>query len=139
VLPGWRDLLKQRHVLIISGGYGLVLGAEPIGDYNATFRTGVWPARLISCCLVAYAARHRLTTVVGFAAASTDYAKPLRRASWPHDTTAWLLSPSVVGGGAPRRAPTAIGQAVAALVEYDTLDSTWHATDDMVFNATRLR
>jgi hypothetical protein len=38
-----------------------------------------------------------------------------------------------------RRAPTAIGQAVAALVEYDTLDSTWHATDDTVFNATRLR
>jgi hypothetical protein len=33
----------------------------------------------------------------------------------------------------------AIGQAVAALVEYDTLDSTWHATDDTVFNATRLR
>jgi hypothetical protein len=33
----------------------------------------------------------------------------------------------------------AIGQAVAALVEHDTLDSTWHATDDTVFNATRLR
>jgi hypothetical protein len=66
-----RDALTSRHVAIISGGYGLVRGDEPIGRYNAQFRANAWPGGLIARCLTAYVARHRLTAVVAFAAATT--------------------------------------------------------------------
>lgn len=36
-LESGRDALRSRHVMIISGGYGAVLGAEPIGRYDAKF------------------------------------------------------------------------------------------------------
>jgi hypothetical protein len=134
-----RGALKSRDVVIISGGYGLVLGAEPIGRYNAQFRASVWPDDLIARCLTAYVARHHLSDVVAFAAASTQYAKPVRRAAWPAGVVAWLLTPTVGGGGAMRRTPTAIGEAVAALVQDGKLDDDWRAADGTALHATRPR
>lgn len=134
-----RDALTSRHVAIISGGYGLVLGTEPIGRYNAQFRASAWPGDLIARCLTAYVARNRLTDVAAFAAATTQYAKPIRRAAWPTGVAAWLLTPTVGGGGAMRRTPTAIGEAIAGLVQDGQLDQTWRAADGTPLHATRLR
>lgn len=86
--------------MIISGGYGAVLGAEPIGRYDAKFRASAWPDDLIERCLAAYVSRRHISEVVAFAAATTDYAKPLRRATWPLGVRASLLTPAVQGGGA---------------------------------------
>lgn len=134
-----RDALTSRHVAIISGGYGLVLGTEPIGRYNTQFRASAWPHDLIARCLAAYVARNRLTDVVAFAAATTQYAKPIRRAPWLTGVAVWLLTPTVGGGGAMRRTPTAIGEAIAGLVHDGQLDQAWRAADGTPLQATRLR
>ncbi|CAN5909527.1 hypothetical protein BH23ACT10_BH23ACT10_20780 [soil metagenome] len=134
-----RAALRSRHVVIISGGYGLALGAEPIGRYNTQFRATAWPGALIARCLTTYVARNHLTDVVAFAAATTDYVKPVRRVAWPAGVAAWLLTPTVDGGGAMRRTPTAIGEAIAALVQYGRLDDAWRAADGTAIHASRLR
>lgn len=138
-LGSWKDTLRQRHVLVISGGYGLVTATEAIGRYDARFRNSAWSNDLISRCLSAYATGHGLTTVVGFAAASGDYAKPVHTASWPPGIAVWLVTPHVTGGGAMRRTPTAIGQAVVALIENGTLDSAWRAGDNTRLHATAVQ
>src|SRR5262249_36750380 len=46
-----RDAIKKAveagiHMIIVSGGYGLVLAAEPIGYYEAVFKNSWWPDNL---------------------------------------------------------------------------------------------
>jgi hypothetical protein len=63
VLPAWRrygrgqfyvqarevlaDAAERGHIVIISGGYGLVRANEYIGDYNFIYRPAVWPVGLL--------------------------------------------------------------------------------------------
>lgn len=117
------------------GGYGLLLTYEPIGRYKARD----WPGDLIGRCPSDYVARYRLTDVVAFAAATSDYGEPLRWTSWPTGVRAWLLSPVVHGGGAQRRTPTVIGQAIVTLVERDSVDHSWTAADGTRLAATPLQ
>lgn len=98
---------RGTHVLILSGGYGVVLAAQPVGDYDAILHPGWWPQRILQDCLVAYAKRHHLTAVVGFAGGSTAYAKVIRAARWRDaDAQSFLLSPELKGqGGAQKTVP----------------------------------
>lgn len=73
---------EQSPVLILSGGYGVVLARQPIGRYNAMLRPGWWADHLLQQCLVAYAQQHGLTAVVGFAGRRTPYAHIVRSAAW---------------------------------------------------------
>ena len=131
------DELRRRHVLVISGGYGLLLGAEPIGRYNAVFRPGRWSEGLVSRCLAAYAERHSLSSVIAFAGTSTGYADAIRRTSWdPSVRSAVLLTPRIRGGGAMARGPSAIGQAVRQLAVKGRLDSTWRSDDGTALAGT---
>ena len=46
----------ERHLMILSGGYGLLMDNEPIGMYGAVFRRSSWARGLLEEVLVAYAA-----------------------------------------------------------------------------------
>jgi hypothetical protein len=107
-------LADRTHVLIISGGYGLLCADEPISKYNLIFNARRWPQRLIPRCLEAYCEAHAIKTVTAFAGRKTPYAQVIRKTSWRHAgvQNAVLICPSFSGGGALHAVPKAIGQAV---------------------------
>jgi hypothetical protein len=63
------------HMMIVSGGYGLVLAAEPIGYYKAVFKNSWWPDRVLDEVILEYLRRHRIRAVRAVASATTDYAR----------------------------------------------------------------
>jgi hypothetical protein len=137
LLPAWRryagtfyrhaeaalaDACTVGNVVIISGGYGLVRADEPIGTYDKVFHLGDWPPGLLESLLVEQARDSGVTTVVGFAAHSTDYARLLRRTPW-HGAgiSALLVTVTGVHGGAMVEVPRRLGQAFTAF---------WHGRRD---------
>ena len=79
-----RNLADQgARVLIISGGYGLVLANESIGMYEQVFRPAMWPTRLIERCLAGFAEVNEVRQVIGVLSATTGYSTVFRRTRWP--------------------------------------------------------
>jgi hypothetical protein len=107
----------HSHVLILSGGYGVVCADEPIAWYDLRFEPRNWPGRLIEKCLQAYVQRHRLTRVRALMGASTPYAKVIRRTTWAEAGAddSFLITPEFHAGGAIRAVPVAIGESLTAL------------------------
>ena len=130
VLPAWRrytgafyqharpalgDAVAAGHVVIISGGYGIARGDEPIGWYDKVLQLADWPAGLLESALVGEARRCGAHTVVAFAAATTGYATLLRRARWRQaGIDARLVTITGVTGGAMAEVPRRLGQAFSA-------------------------
>ncbi|HEU5155663.1 MAG TPA: hypothetical protein VFU43_01605 [Streptosporangiaceae bacterium] len=137
VLPAWRryqgHFYRQARreldaavaagvpVIILSGGYGLLRADEPIGIYNKVLKRSDWPQGLLESLLVDEAARVGAEAVVAFAAATTDYAKVIRRAPWRRRgiSPVFHVTISGVGGGAMVEVPRRLGQAFSALWERD--------------------
>jgi hypothetical protein len=111
---------------IISGGYGVVLADESVGWYEAMFHPADWPHRVVPRCLAALTAAFEVRRVVALAGASTKYAAVIRRVAWP--VPAVLLSPAAGGGGAMRRTPRVIGEAVRTLASA-YLDAGWRSSE----------
>ena len=132
--------IPLERLLILSGGYGVVRADEPIAHYNIRFSCKDWPGALVSRAVASYANGLGAKTVVAFASASTDYAAVIRQADWRDAGVedGWLLLPNVTGGGAMVKGPTATGQAVAALLQAGSLDSSWAARDGTTLEAVRL-
>lgn len=107
-----------RHVLILSGGYGVVLANEPIGNYDARFKASLWPRGVIEDALSAYALRHRLKHVRAIVSATTAYRKIVERTDWQAAGVedAILITPQTAGG-AMRKAPRAQGEILVRLSE----------------------
>jgi hypothetical protein len=130
VLPAWRrytgafyqharaalaDAVATGHVVIISGGYGIVRGGEPIGWYDKILQLTDWPAGLLESALISEARRCGARTVVAFAPATTDYARLVRRTRWPQaGIDARLVTITGVTGGAIAEVPRRLGQAFSA-------------------------
>ena len=91
---------REHHVIILSGGYGLLQADEPIGIYDAVFRPAWWPRGLVQRVLLAYAKRHDLAHVRAFVAASTAYRRVMESVSWHGSDIedAILVSPIMRGG-----------------------------------------
>lgn len=70
------------HIVILSGGYGLVLATEIIGWYDAALKPSWWPHHVLERCLVAYAQHHGISSVRAFASETGPYVKILRRVRW---------------------------------------------------------
>ena len=69
---------KERlHLLILSGGYGVVLAGEPIGFYDAPLNLCRWPGRVLEEVLAAYVRHHRLQVMRAFIPVDCGY-KPYR-------------------------------------------------------------
>jgi hypothetical protein len=131
------------HVLIISGGYGVLTAGEPIGCYDAAFNPAWWPGNLVADCISAYAARHGITSIVAFLAASTGYARAFRGLDHIPDRARLdrvLLVSAVAGdvGGAMRKVPHTLGEAFTAFVRSD-LKPGWRSTDGLDLVISRVR
>lgn len=147
LMPAWRrysghfaevasaslgELTSANHLAILSGGYGLLLGAEPTGWYERQFRRSDWPGGLLESCLVSLAASLGITQVVSFCSETTAYAQILRRTSWSiAGLTSVLVTPALDGRrGAQRAAPRTAGFALQAFLKGD-LDGDWRSVDDI--------
>ena len=69
-------------MLIVSGGYGLVLADEPIGYYDALFRLSSWPRGLLQEILIEYAQSRKLRNVRAITSSTGDYRKLLAHVRW---------------------------------------------------------
>jgi hypothetical protein len=134
VLPAWRrysgtfyqhaqpalaDAVTTGHVVIISGGYGICRGDEPIGWYDKILDLSDWPPGLLESALISEAHRCGAPTVVAFASATTGYTKLLRRTPWQQaGIDARLITITGVTGGAMSEVPRRLGQAFAAFWNY---------------------
>jgi hypothetical protein len=126
------------HVLILSGGYGLLDAREPIGDYDAVFRRSDWPAKIESRCLVDYCRTNGVARVVAFLAATTQYADVLRATEWSGIDAA-LVSIDLAGRrGAQQLVPRGLGQAVAAYLKGE-LRPEWRSSYDNAVTVTPCR
>jgi hypothetical protein len=116
-------------MLIVSGGYGLVLADESIGRYNRRFSLRDWPPQLLEECLAAASEALRVQKVVAFCARTTEYAELIRRTPWSKDGIyVWLASPDMAGRrGAQVLVPQACGQAIGAFLNGELADR-WVST-----------
>lgn len=123
---------KNVPVLILSGGYGVVLPKEPIGSYDARFRRSWWPDRIVERSVAAYAAEVEAEIVVAFLSSSTEYAKVIRGVRWGDGVRkAHLLTPDNEGrGGAQRAVPRASGEAFDAFVRGE-LSEDWRSNEGL--------
>lgn len=114
-----RAVQARQPIVIISGGYGLLLAEEPIGTYDWQFRRADWPHGLVEECLLAVAERIGVEGILGFCARTTGYADVVRGAAErTRDVEVVLVSPEMHGrGGAQVLVPRATGEAIGALLE----------------------
>lgn len=120
-----------QRVLIVSGGYGVLIADEPIGMYEKRFALSDWPRGLLEGCILNYARYAGIRSVVAVMSSTTDYAKLIRRVNWRRaGLEATLVSPVAHGGGAMVKVPRAQGQVVAALISTG-LDQAWRSSDSL--------
>jgi hypothetical protein len=154
LLPAWQRYTGHLHraanpslgraidsgtpVLILSGGYGLLHGGEPIGAYNRPFARRDWPPGLLEDCLATAAERLAADNVLAFCSRTTAYADVLRRVRWAEGVRARLVAPDMRGqGGAQVFVPRAAGEAIEALLT-DRLHVRWTSSDGIPVNAESL-
>ena len=126
------------HMTIVSGGYGLVLAAEPIGCYEAVFKTSWWPGGVLEEALIGYLRQHKLRALCAIASASTGYARLLRRANWHLAglDSAVLLTPEETTG-AMVKSPRAQGEALSRLLRGE-IDLNWTSSDGLHLKCSSL-
>ena len=128
---------SRAGVLIVSGGYGVVLADELIGDYNMAYRASKWPRNLIGRCLAQYAECIGASTVVGLFSATTSYARTFRRAPWTCSRV-FLAAPEPPASAAMVRVPRAQGEALAAISCEHRLRPSWRSSDELRMQVTQL-
>lgn len=112
------NLIRHNcHVLVLSGGYGVVLATELIGYYEAVLNLKWWPNRLLERVIEAYLGTHHLPSARAFASRTTAYQKVIRGVSWRAAGVgdALLFTPDAVTG-AMAKSPSAQGEALGAFV-----------------------
>jgi hypothetical protein len=110
--PALADATATGHVVIISGGYGLVRADEPIAWYDKMLQLTDWPAGLLESALIEEARRCAAQTVVAFSSATTEYTRLLRRTPWDQaDIDARLVTITGVTGGAMSEVPRRLAMA----------------------------
>ncbi len=126
------------HIVVVSGGYGLVLAGEPVGIYNAMFKKSWWPRGLLEEVLLEYAKQHHVKHVRAFASMTTEYGKLIKGVRWGAAGIgdAWLLAPEPATG-AMVKSPRAQGQALAALLRGE-LTNRWTSSDGLHLHAIPL-
>ena len=129
---------NQVHIIILSGGYGIVCAAEPIGNYDAVFNRQWWPKGLLENILAEYATINAIKHVRAFVSATTAYRKIIERVEWQNtgvrDVILHTPEPTT---GAMKKAPRAQGQALAAYLRGD-LDEDWRSSDGLEINSFRI-
>lgn len=124
-------LAAGSQVVVISGGYGLLLAGELIGKYERRFALSDWPKGLLEECLLDYAGRNGLRCVISVMSRTTHYGRLIRLVNWTSTgIRATLVSPVYHGRGAMKKVPRAEGQAVAELIKAG-LRGAWQSSDGL--------
>ena len=128
------------HVLILSGGYGVLLADEPIGLYEARFKASWWPKNLLEEVIASYTRYHQLKHMRAFVSKSGGYRPLVKRVNWNAAGVddAVLLVPEFAGGSAQSGVPKAQGEAMVALVKGE-LNEGWRSSDGLALICKRLR
>lgn len=128
---------RRLHLLILSGGYGVLLAREPIGLYEAALRTSWWPEHVLERVLAGYTRRHRLKCMRAFVSRTTAYRQVVERTDWKAAGVddAVLLMPV---GGPQDSVSRAQGDAFAALLSGTTLDQNWRSKAGLPLTCRRL-
>lgn len=129
-----------RHLLITSGGYGLLLAEEPIGNYTARLDLSKWPSGLLHKVLTQYAKSAGINDVRAFAPASGDDAVLINETPWhlADIRQGRLYIPiGAYGSGAQVKVPRAEGEAFAALLT-GHLKPDWKSSDGLSLSVRRL-
>lgn len=130
---------KKLNVVILSGGYGILLATEGIGLYKQRLNLSMWPNGLLQSVLQSYAQTKKLKSMRALVSSSSDYFKLVRSTDWRasgiHD--AFIIAPKVAGGGAMRKVPRAQGEAFAALMKGD-LHTGWTSSENIPLAVQRL-
>ena len=126
-------------ILIISGGYGVVLPSEPIGWYDQKYRNSMWPNGLVARCLGGYADTTSPTAVVGLLSATTQYARAFRKTHWPDSVERVFLVCPEPKKGAMVKAPRAQGEALKILSRDHRLRPGWTSSDGLRMQVATLR
>lgn len=128
----------KQPMVIISGGYGLVLADEPIGNYERRFKTSDWPAGLISDVMAAVIKIWDIEHVVAIIADSTTYRTLLASIQWQRTTLSgvYLLS-SERCRGAQVKAPRAQAEVLGEFYARD-LSNSFRSSDGLKIVATQL-
>lgn len=122
---------QGARVLIVSGGYGLVLANESIGMYEQIFRPAMWPNRLVERCLAALAQESGVRTVIGVVSASTGYATVFRRTQWPGQLEHVIFASPESTTGAMVKTPRAQGEWLTAIAQKGDLPQAWSSSDGL--------
>ena len=124
------------HVLIVSGGYGVLLADELIGDYSARFDLTCWPEDLLEKVIASYARHHRLKHMRAFLSASSDDRKLVERVHWRAagvDDAVLLIPKFLQQGDARIVVPRTQGQAMEAFIKGE-LKQGWRSSDGLPMN-----
>lgn len=111
----------SAHILIISGGYGLLRAEERIGYYDNVFRASDWPRGLLEQIMINEARRVDARAVVAFTSVSGGYGQLIGRTRWRDAgvDVALHVTCRIEGGGAMVKVPQALGLAFAAFWSHD--------------------
>lgn len=126
-------------VAILSGGYGILDRNEAIGAYDRELQVSDWPNNVLERALVAVVRARGAHTVVGFLAASTQYARIFRRAPWSGLDDVRVMLVSVATGGTTRTTPRALGQALSDALARPLSVKTWRAGSALTLTVTNLQ
>lgn len=121
-----RANLSGSPLIILSGGYGVLLVDEPIGIYDRAFTAGDWPGGLLQECLIHLTVRSGRHDVVAFCASNTGYARVVRSTPWTRNgIRSHLVSAELsVPGGAMSKVPMLLGTALSSYLSDGRSPST---------------
>ena len=137
--PAMAHLMREgAHVVILSGGYGIVVATEWIGMYDSEFKKSMWTDRIVERCLTGYTEKVAITTVLGVMSASSGYADVFRSTEWPLKVSQVLLAtPERVNDGAQVKAPRAQGEALKDIAHTGKLVNGWRSSDGLAMEIKR--
>lgn len=128
------------HVLILSGGYGVLRWDDPIGHYDSDLRREEWPSDLLESVIADYAQRNRIQTAIGlFNGRFPSYSGLFRSALSSSSVPEVVLLEPLSLGGSPAESDHAIGEALRELLEDGEIIDGWRSSTETVLSLTRIR
>lgn len=131
-------IAEGAHVMVLSGGYGIVLANESIGMYEAKFQGSMWPHGVVERCLAEYASQTGITTAIGILSGTTGYARVFRRTRWPSTLSSALLVTPQRSTGAMVKAPKAQGELLVSLALEGKIDERWRSSDGLAIEVSQI-
>lgn len=121
-----------HEALIISGAYGVVRADEGIAWYDKRLRLLDWPRGMLESCILDYARRQSVSSILAVVARTSPYATLMRGvAAIAGSIRVRILSPVIgAGEGAQGKVPRAQGQAVAQILGGDWTED-WRSSDGL--------